>query len=208
MMEGVVDSGTATKARIEGYHVGGKTGTAQKVEDGKYSNSKYYASFIGFFPSDDPILVCGIVIDEPAFGLHHGGTAAAPAVKNTFVRIINTPDFNRHYPVLSKTLAKAKDRTDQNKPQILSILNKPQKPEASPLVSTSAIQDEKTVKSGDYDIVMPNVVGLHVLNAKQKLQAIGLEVILNRDRGKVDYQSPDPGTFLKEGSTCILEVRS
>jgi cell division protein FtsI (penicillin-binding protein 3) len=193
-MEEVVNKGTAPKAKIEGYHVAGKTGTAQKVEDGKYSNSKYYASFIGFFPSDEPVLVCGVVIDEPAFGLHHGGTASAPAVKNTFTRIINTPDFNKHYPAIKKIEIKdeaiAEQKPTQRSKPVLSILQQPQSAQ------------------GDFDIIMPDVTGLHVLNAANKLKKIGLNVEYNSDRGKVKYQIPAAGSYLKKGALCRLEVKS
>ncbi|MCD6447372.1 MAG: PASTA domain-containing protein, partial [Candidatus Marinimicrobia bacterium] len=193
-------------------HVAGKTGTAQKVIDGKYSNSKYYASFMGFFPSNDPVLLCGVVVDEPAFGLHHGGTAAAPAVKNTFSRIINTPDFNQQYPTVSKKLAENKvgieEKNKTTNPQ-LSILhsNKGSKTKTidnSKVKETVAHVDSEPV--GDYDIIMPNLIGRHILNAEQRLHSYGLNVERNADRGKVSYQSPAPGTFLLEGATCRLEV--
>ncbi len=212
IMEEVVNRGTAPKAKIEGYHVAGKTGTAQKVIDGKYSNSKYYASFMGFFPSDDPVLLCGVVIDEPAFGLHHGGTAAAPAVKNTFSRIINTPDFNQHYPTVSKNLVEQdiKTKTTAKVNPKLSILHTSDGSD----IAVNEIKHSENIEApkdteplSDYDIIMPDLVGRHILNAEQKLRSIGLNVIKNAGRGKVVYQSPAPGTFLKEGATCRLEAK-
>jgi cell division protein FtsI (penicillin-binding protein 3) len=214
MMEAVVDSGTATRAGIKGYHVGGKTGTAQKVEDGKYSNNKYYASFIGFFPASDPVLVCGVVIDEPAWGMHHGGTSAAPVVKNAFTRIINTPLFNQHYPTISKQLSEnTKLKAEKSKTSFptLSILNQ-EKPIKEKKDKDIEIEDVTkpldNINADDYDIIMPNVIGIHILNAEQKLKAIGLEVERNTGRGKVAYQSPPAGTYLKEGAKCTLEVQS
>ena len=73
----VSDDGTAPKARLENYTVAGKTGTAQKVIDRKYAPGKYFSSFIGFFPADDPELCISVVIDEPRNG-HYGGQTAAP----------------------------------------------------------------------------------------------------------------------------------
>ncbi|MCD6336741.1 MAG: PASTA domain-containing protein, partial [Candidatus Marinimicrobia bacterium] len=211
IMEEVVNKGTAPKAKIEGYHVAGKTGTAQKVIDGKYSNSKYYASFMGFFPSDNPVLLCGVVIDEPAFGLHHGGTAAAPVVKNTFSRIINTPDFNQIYPTVSKNLVEHNIKTENNKTSNpkLSSMHSSDKSKVKAQNNNEADKAEAPVSSepiANYDIIMPDLVGRHVLNAEQKLLSFGLKVEKNSDRGKVSYQSPAPGTFLKEGATCRLEV--
>ena len=166
---------------------------------------------MGFFPSDDPVLLCGIVINEPAFGLHHGGTAAAPAVKNTFSRIINTPDFNQNYPTLSKNLVEYNIKAINNKtanPK-LSMLHssdgsKTKMIDNSKVKETVAPVDSEPV--GDYDVIMPNLIGRHILNAEQRLHSYGLKVERNADRGKVSYQSPAPGTFLLEGATCRLEV--
>jgi cell division protein FtsI/penicillin-binding protein 2 len=73
--------GTAVEAHLENYTVAGKTGTAQKVENGTYARGKYYSSFIGFFPADDPELCISVVMDEPKNG-HYGGKTAAPVFKN------------------------------------------------------------------------------------------------------------------------------
>jgi cell division protein FtsI/penicillin-binding protein 2 len=75
----VSSNGTAAKAALEHYTVAGKTGTAQKVENGTYVN-KYFSSFIGFFPADDPKLCISITMDDPKEG-HYGGLVAAPVFK-------------------------------------------------------------------------------------------------------------------------------
>jgi cell division protein FtsI (penicillin-binding protein 3) len=69
--------GTAPKARVAGYRVGGKTGTAHKLEGGAYAN-KYVSSFVGFAPVSDPRLIVAVMIDEPSAGKHYGGEVAAP----------------------------------------------------------------------------------------------------------------------------------
>ena len=69
--------GTAPKAQIPGYRVGGKTGTAYKIEGGQYVR-KYVASFVGFAPVSDPRLVVAVMIDEPSAGAHYGGDVAGP----------------------------------------------------------------------------------------------------------------------------------
>jgi cell division protein FtsI (penicillin-binding protein 3) len=71
--------GTAAPAAMEHYTVAGKTGTAQKVEHGFYVN-KYFSSFIGFFPADNPELCISVTMDEPKQG-HYGGKIAAPVFK-------------------------------------------------------------------------------------------------------------------------------
>lgn len=84
----VSSEGTANKAKIEGYKVAGKTGTAQKFVDGKYSRSKYVSSFYGFFPADDPKISITIMVDEPTKRAY-GGTAAAPFFSSMGEKIIN-----------------------------------------------------------------------------------------------------------------------
>ncbi len=75
----VVERGTAKRAKLNDYTVGGKTGTSQKLDKGKYSHSKYYASFVGFAPVQKPKIVVLIGVNEP-HGSHYGGTVAAPYV--------------------------------------------------------------------------------------------------------------------------------
>jgi cell division protein FtsI (penicillin-binding protein 3) len=80
MKEVITTGGTGTNAAIEGYAVCGKTGTAQKIENGSYARGKYVSSFIGFVPADYPEAVILVVVDEPQ-KRYYGGTVAAPAFK-------------------------------------------------------------------------------------------------------------------------------
>ena len=80
-LESVVTNGSGRNAYIEGYRVGGKTGTAQKVKDGSYMHGNYILSFIGFMPSDDPKVVVYVAIDNPKGVVQYGGTVAAPIAK-------------------------------------------------------------------------------------------------------------------------------
>ena len=77
---GVVEEGTGKRARIRGVKVAGKTGTAQKVIDGTYSHSKFYATFFGFAPADNPQIAAVVVFDEP-HPSYFGGTVSAPVFK-------------------------------------------------------------------------------------------------------------------------------
>jgi cell division protein FtsI (penicillin-binding protein 3) len=80
MLRGVfADGGTASGAAISGYDLAGKTGTAEVAVDGRYSNSKFVASFIGMVPASDPKLVVAVVVNEPSTGTIYGGSVAAPA---------------------------------------------------------------------------------------------------------------------------------
>jgi cell division protein FtsI (penicillin-binding protein 3) len=78
MLEGVLEpGGTASQVSVPGYVLAGKTGTAQKVENGTYSDTKYVASFVGFAPAEHPKLLVAVVVDEPEY-VHVGGAVAAP----------------------------------------------------------------------------------------------------------------------------------
>lgn len=80
-LESVVAKGTGRPAFIDGYRVGGKTGTAQKVINGRYSPTEHIVSFIGFAPADDPQIVVYTAVDNPK-GIQFGGVVAAPIVQN------------------------------------------------------------------------------------------------------------------------------
>lgn len=84
----VTKEGTAYKARLEHYTCAGKTGTAQKPENGTYSNEKYYSSFIGFFPAENPELCVSVVMDYPKHG-HYGGDTCGPVFQRIAERAAN-----------------------------------------------------------------------------------------------------------------------
>lgn len=91
-LESVVTNGTGRPAFIDGYRVGGKTGTAQKVKDGRYMVGNYIVSFIGFLPANDPEVVVYIAIDNAKGVTQYGGTIAAPIAKtvlNDAIRILD-----------------------------------------------------------------------------------------------------------------------
>ena len=88
MLEDVVTNGSGKQAYIEGYRVGGKTGTAQKFVNGQIAQGKYVSSFVGFFPANKPKYSTIVIVDEPT-GQHYGSTVAAPWAKIIFQQIIN-----------------------------------------------------------------------------------------------------------------------
>lgn len=81
VLNGVVNSGTGKKAKMEDYEAGGKTGTAQKVEQGTYSHNRFIGSFIGFAPVEKPVLAVVVCVDEP-HPVYYGGDVAAPVFRN------------------------------------------------------------------------------------------------------------------------------
>lgn len=92
-LEGVVKNGSGKQAYIDGYRVGGKTGTAQKYENGVIKTGKYVMSFIGFFPANDPEYICLVIVDEPVGGTY-GSTVAAPLCKDIFEGIISVKNLS------------------------------------------------------------------------------------------------------------------
>ena len=88
-LESVVQNGTGRNAFIDGYRVGGKTGTAQKVKDGHYMVGNYITSFIGFLPADDPQVIVYVAVDNAKGVSQYGGTVAAPIARNILVDSIS-----------------------------------------------------------------------------------------------------------------------
>ena len=94
-LESVVSNGTGRPAYIDGYRVGGKTGTAQKVKDGKYMVGNYIVSFMGFLPADNPEVVVYIAIDNAKGVTQYGGTIAAPIARNVMLDSIKALDIKK-----------------------------------------------------------------------------------------------------------------
>ena len=94
-LESVVSLGSGRNAYIEGYRVGGKTGTAQKVNNGSYMVGNYITSFIGFLPADDPKILVYVAIDNPKGITAYGGTVAAPIAKSILLDAIDALDIEK-----------------------------------------------------------------------------------------------------------------
>ena len=94
-LESVVSNGTGRNSYIEGYRVGGKTGTAQKVSGGRYMVGNYIVSFIGFLPADNPEIVVYVAIDYPKGITQYGGTVAAPVAKAIMLDAIEALNIKR-----------------------------------------------------------------------------------------------------------------
>lgn len=102
-LESVVSSGTGKNAYIENYRVGGKTGTAQKVNNGVYMTGNYIVSFIGFLPADKPEYVVYVAIDYPKGITQYGGTVSAPIAKSIMQSIISIKDIKSSDEVTPRT---------------------------------------------------------------------------------------------------------
>ncbi|HRE18314.1 MAG TPA: penicillin-binding transpeptidase domain-containing protein, partial [Rhodocyclaceae bacterium] len=105
----VSDGGTAPRARVEGYRVAGKTGTAHKLEGNAYVN-RYVASFAGFAPVSDPRIVVAVMIDEPANGKHYGGDVAGPAFSAIVGGALRTLGVRPDAPVVVAQASPGKEK--------------------------------------------------------------------------------------------------
>ena len=94
-LESVVTNGTGRNAFIDGYRVGGKTGTAQKVKDGRYMVGNYIVSFMGFMPANNPEVIAYVAIDNAKGITQYGGTIAAPIVRNILLDAIDILDIKK-----------------------------------------------------------------------------------------------------------------
>jgi len=115
MLEGVVDHGTATGIKNTQYKIAGKTGTAQKLVNGRYVPGLFNTSFIGYFPADNPRYSCLIVVDSPrGFSMEqlYAGSVAAPVFKEVADRIIGY-DIKMHPPI-----PKQKNKTSEMQKQL------------------------------------------------------------------------------------------
>ena len=94
-LESVVTNGTGRNAFIDEYRVGGKTGTAQKVENGVYMSGNYIVSFIGFLPANDPKVIVYVAIDNPKGVIQYGGTVAAPIARSILLDSIKALNIEK-----------------------------------------------------------------------------------------------------------------
>lgn len=101
-LESVVANGTGKSAYIENYRIGGKTGTAQTVENGVYSASKYILSFMGFMPADNPKVVVYVAVENAKGVVQYGGTVSAPIAKNILTSAINIFDIKPSQKVMPR----------------------------------------------------------------------------------------------------------
>jgi cell division protein FtsI (penicillin-binding protein 3) len=188
VMEAVVERGTATAAQIEGYTIAGKTGTAQKVVDGRYSQSEYNASFVGFLPSRRPRLTIVVVIDSPKAKGYYGGVIAAPIfqrIAEASLRHLGIPrDINPLPPVLVARHSGA--------PAPLMM---------RPVAATEADAVLAPTRAG----LMPDLRGLSAREALRALTAVGMTARMNGD-GFVLEQSPAAGEPMGFRDRCVLKL--
>jgi membrane peptidoglycan carboxypeptidase len=88
--EGVVGEGTAKEVKLDGVRIAGKTGTAKKIVDGKYAPGDFTASFVGFYPVEDPQIVCLVMMDNPRARSYYGGETSGPIFRAIAERVVHS----------------------------------------------------------------------------------------------------------------------
>ena len=183
MLEQVVEKGTGMKARVSGFRVAGKTGTAQKVDPvrGGYGE-KRLASFLGFLPADEPRLAILVAVDEPE-GDVFGGSVAAPAwsaIAAEALRQIGVAPDSAREEIAFASVAQTPD--DEVSAEELELDREPQPASRKPDRS-----------------VVPDLTGLPARSAVRRLAEAALEPEL-RGSGRTVAQSPRPGAIVKRGA--------
>jgi cell division protein FtsI (penicillin-binding protein 3) len=188
IMEQIVERGTATYAQVDGYTIAGKTGTASKLVNGRYSHSDYFASFVGFLPSRNPVATIIVVIDSPHAHGYYGGPIAGPVFQRiaqaTLRHLGVSPTLNAPPPVLVAR--------DAERPQIQPV-------RASREASIMQVDVSGTTSE------LPDLRGLSAREALRVLTTIGLTAQL-KGNGIVASQSPAPGTSIVPGMSCVLKL--
>ena len=191
IMEEVVERGTGTRAKIPGYTVAGKTGTAQKVVNGQYSRSDYNASFVGFVPSHAPAFAIVVVIDSPhGRNLYYGGSVAAPIFQRIADAALRNrgipPSINPAPPVLVARRDEARERPTSG-------------PAALPAIVTLA-----GASSGS-EPLFPDLRGLGARDAVRMLARLGMTARV-QGTGVVVEQEPAAGSLIERGSVATLTL--
>ncbi len=185
IMEGVVVRGTGKAARMDGYLVAAKSGTAAKLVDHVYSKSEYMASFVGFLPSRKPQMTILVVIDTPRAGPYFGGLVAAPIFKriaDIAVREFGVPrTVNPETPVVVTPAVTG---------QTMPVLWEP-------------LRQERAAQGPDG--LMPDLRGLSARQAVRTLGRLGVTPRLTGS-GFVTDQRPEAGTALDAGGTVDLRL--
>lgn len=181
MLEDVVNSGTGKGIKLEGYRIGGKTGTAQKAGANGYEAGKYFSSFYTFFPVENPKYAILITVDEPQ-GAHYGASVALPSAREMLEKIIKNKNI----------LPENSVDVNEEKVEKENKINRNNK--------LDTINHELSLN------LMPDLTGItrkNILNienlSKYKVQIIG--------NGKVVKQIPEAGSVLKDNTLIRLELK-
>ncbi len=189
----VVENGTGVNAQIDNLKVGGKTGTAQRLENGKYSKSQYNSSFVGFFPSDNPKVICLILINAPKIG-RYGGSVAAPIFKNVAERMIKAdPELLNTSPEEEGMHLVSIEKSNNNFSKIV------------PAKGSANVQ-QVNAKEFSRTNIMPDLTSYSIRDAIYLLTKLGIRYTI-KGSGSVLSQSINPGTKIQKNEICVLNCK-
>ena len=208
MLEGVTLHGTAKKAQLDGYSAAGKTGTAQKIDKGTYSKTKFVGSFVGFAPVSNPQVVIIVVIDEPR-GAYHGGDVAAPVFREVAEQIL--PILGVEPDIETKSAPDLIAQVDQD-PERAAKLREEQARQEQERQATLPTVDSNGGRGGEVvyavatrkAIVMPDLRGRSVRDVARTCAQLGLQLEA-RGEGRVFKQSPAAGDEVSTGQTIYVD---
>lgn len=223
-LERTVNEGGSNKSYIEGYHIGGKTGTAQKVNSvtGGYESGKYISSMAAMAPIDSPEITAFISIDEPSNGAYYAGVVTAPLMKILLTDIFNYMDseFSEDYNAVARDILipEIRGKSIEEAKKILKDVNLEYNIEGSgESVTNTQPYPGYTVKEGtkitiytgdavDNDKVsMPDLTGFSVTSAEDVLDNLGIKYILEGDGFVIDQSIP-AGEVITTGSNVRLTL--
>jgi cell division protein FtsI (penicillin-binding protein 3) len=205
MLQSVTVDGTGRAAQVPGYSVGGKTGTAQKIEGGHYSHQKFVSWFAGFVPADRPALTIVVMVDEPRGPKFHGGDVAAPVFSRVALPALEylgvPPDVERPL-VPDPPVVRAAFRPEQE----VRAAGGTGRPSFTALAVLPAVvqPDPDGAAPGADDDAMPDLRGLSLRQASEALAARGLNCRVLLSGPRVTGQEPDPGAPLPRAGRCTI----
>lgn len=189
---GVVEDpkGTGKHARLDGWHVAGKTGTARKVDpvSGGYASDRHFSSFIGFAPAESPRVVVGVFLDEPK-GDVHGGEVAAPAFREIVEEAMRLMGIPATGPVAEPA-------------PIAAVAPGEEEPEGPPPVELGA---RAAAAEGGLNVAVPSLSGLPARSAIRTLEQLDLATELDGS-GRVVKQWPSPGKVVERGTRVRVRL--
>ena len=198
MLRKVVSNGTGKNAEINGWDVAGKTGTAQKFKNGKYSNDQFISNFVGFFPSKNPQLLAFVMLDEPEAPYHWGAEGAAVAFNRIIKRIIRMDDS------IKPPIRPSKNNVE--KLNISEVITENKYINKNQDLSKKVPLHLSTKGTNSYKIKMPELRGYSMKKAITLLKKHKIKIKISGS-GTVVSQSPKPGNFVFQGSTCTLGLQ-
>jgi stage V sporulation protein D (sporulation-specific penicillin-binding protein) len=229
LMEGVVSEGTGSNAYVPGYRVAGKTGTAQKIIDGRYAPGKYIGSFVAVAPADDPKIAVLVIVDEPQ-GVYYGGSVAAPVAGDLIEETLNYLDVPPKYTEEEKEkyentqiVPDVRNKKIEEAGKILTELGFRYTTESYDFSENSIVIEqfplpgtEVTLGSivdlyldvdyiRDNKIVVPDVTGKTREEIINILKGVGLNYEF-QGQGKAIDQDPKPGTEVEKNSTVKIKL--